>query len=116
MKTLDDELRDALCRKEPPAGFADRVLARARVASSDSSREVHVITPRVKRAEPPFMLWAAAAVLVMTIGSGLQYLAIQKQHDERARGEAAKEQVVQALRLAGSKLQLVQTKIRESGS
>jgi hypothetical protein len=46
-------------------------------------------------------------------GGGIQYRTEQAERAraERARGEAAGQQVVLALQIAGSKLQLVQTKI-----
>ena len=56
----------------------------------------------------PFVQWAAAAALVAAVAGGVNYIAKQ---EERAEGEAAKERVVLALHIAGSKLQLVQTRI-----
>lgn len=105
MRNMDDELRSALRREEPPEGFADRVLRRA------ARRQ-----DRRRLASRPFMRWAAAAMVVASIAGGVQYRAVQQAREERIRGEAAKEQVVQALRIAGSKLQLVQTRIKEIGS
>ncbi len=97
MKNLDDELTNALRREEPPAGFADRVLSR--VAKQP------VVEKRL-----PFLQWAAAAALVAAVAGGLNHVAKQK---ERAEGEAAKDRVVQALHIAGSKLQLVQARINQ---
>lgn len=105
MRNLDDELRNALRREEPPAGFADRVIERAA-----RGRAQH------RQANRPFVRWAAAAAIVAALGGGVQYRVAQKEREERLRGEAAKEQVVQALRIAGSKLQLVQAKVKEIGS
>src|SRR5688572_26785418 len=104
MRNMDDELRNAFRREEPPEGFADRVLQRARG---------QVRQPQTTR---PFMRWAAAAIIVASVAGGVQYRAVQQAREERIRGEAAKEQVIQALRIAGSKLQLVQAKIKEIGS
>ena len=56
----------------------------------------------------PFIQWAAAAALVVALAGGVDYIAKQ---EERAEGEAAKERVVLALHIAGSKLQLVQSRI-----
>jgi anti-sigma factor RsiW len=104
MKNLDDELRSVLRREEPPAGFADRVLQRA--ARRQPKRATNGV----------FVRWAAAAMIVGAVAGGFQYREVQKEREERLRGEAAKEQVVQALRIAGSKLHLVQAKIKEIGS
>ena len=107
MNELDDELRKALRREDPPAGFAERVMRR--VKEQQPTRQAPVT-------QPSFMRWAAAAVLVAALGGGYQYRAVQKAREERARGEAAKEQVMQALRIAGAKLQLVQATVKEIGS
>ena len=118
MNELDDELRRVLRREDPPAGFAERVMERVNEKQPACPERVE----RVERARlapaarPWVMRWAAAAVLVAALGGGYQYRAVQKARDERARGEAAKEQVMQALRLAGAKLQLVQATVKEIGS
>jgi hypothetical protein len=93
MKDLDGELRHALRREEPPAGFAERVMRKT------------APTPKLS-----FVHWAAAAALVAAVAGGFDYIAKEK---ERAEGEAAKDRVVLALQIAGSKLQLVQTKINQ---
>jgi len=105
MRNMDDELRIALRREEPPEGFADRVLQRAARGPLEQ-----------RQASRPFLRWAAAAAVVAALAGGFQYRAVQQAREERIKGEAAKEQVVQALRIAGSKLHLVQAKIREIGS
>ena len=100
MEDVAEQLRNALRRKEPPAGFAERVLGQVAYVERRSTRS----TLRVG-------YWAAAAALVAAMAGGIQYRAIQK---ERAEGEAAKARVVLALHIAGSKLQLVQTKINRT--
>jgi hypothetical protein len=117
MKNLDDELRNALRREEPPAGFADRVLSRvaehpehAQMRGPDPthvSRSASVETAST-RSKLSFTHWAAAAALVAAVAGGFDYLAKQK---ERAEGEAATARVMLGLQIAGTKLQLVQTKI-----
>ena len=107
MNELDDELRRVLRREDPPAGFADRVMHRIGETRVDE---------HVPMAAQSAWRWAAAAVLVATLGGGLQYRTIQKEREERARGEAAVAQVMDALRLAGSKLQKVQATVKEIGS
>lgn len=117
MKSLDDDVRQALRRKDPPAGFADRVLSRVSASASEPSVKTGMQPmAHAHSATRPVMRWVAAAVLVAAIAGGFQYRAIQQQREERLRGEAAKEQVVQALRIAGNKLQLVQMTVREGGS
>jgi hypothetical protein len=131
MRKVDNELKNALRRKEPPAGFAERVLERVDASRLPSTSlrpgkpdptydyQAHdAQTYRPRTWDPPlggltrhmsFVRWAAAAAVVVALaGEGLQYRALQR---ERAEGEAAKARVMLALHIASSKLQLVQTKI-----
>jgi anti-sigma-K factor RskA len=95
IKDVDRELTKALRREDPPAGFAERVLRRA------TTREGSLH-------EAGFFRLAAAAAIVAAVAGGFEYRAMQR---ERAEGEAAKARVVLALQIAGSKLQLIQSKI-----
>ena len=90
MDWLEAELKQALERKQPSPGFDERVAAAA-------------------RRRPPLYQWhrrwlaAAAAILVITgVGVGYRY----------HQGQVAKEQVMLAMRLAGSKLNRVQTQMK----
>jgi hypothetical protein len=114
MKELDDELRAALRRQDPPAGFANRVLQRA----SGPARHARAVRPDPvsTTAWRTFMRWAAAAAVVAALAGGMQYRTVLHEREERARGEAAKEQVLVALRIAGGKLHVVQARIKEIGS
>jgi hypothetical protein len=83
MDWLEQELTQALERKEPAAGFDGRVRAR-----------MH---------RGPRRLAIAATILVM-IGAGEAW----RQHQ----GQLAKEQVMTAMRIAGSKLNRVQMQLK----
>ena len=83
MDWLEQELAMALARKEPAAGFDGRVRAR-----------MH---------RRPRWLAIAATILVM-MGAGEAW----RQH----RGQLAKEQVMTAMRIAGSKLNRVQMQLK----
>ncbi len=86
MREFEDELRSALRRQEPPAGFADRVLARTRPKGARRS-------------------WVAAAIaagLLLSLG-GFEY----RQYE----GRKAKRELLLALEIAGSKLSIAQAKI-----
>ena len=79
---LDEELKLALRRKEPPPGFRERVLAATK-------------RPRQTWHRP----LAAAALLALVIGgTTARYI------EQRREGERAKEQVLQALRITSQKL------------
>jgi hypothetical protein len=86
MREFEDELRSALRRQEPPAGFANRVLARTRPKGTRRS-------------------WVAAAIaagLLLSLG-GFEY----RQYE----GRKAKRELLLALEIAGSKLSIAQAKI-----
>ncbi len=85
--SLDDELRMALSRVEPPSGFAKRVTLRA----------------RTRRRFYRFAAWGIAAAAVV-MAAGLHY---QRQRE----GERAKEQAMIALRVAAREIQTVQAKL-----
>jgi hypothetical protein len=86
MDRLEQELKDALRRQDPPAGFADRVARR--------------VAPQT--AYPRW--WAGAAAAVVLVGAGFGY--------RQYRGEMAKEQVMQAFKIAAVKVNRIQTQVR----
>ncbi len=89
---LDDELRAALRREDPPPGFAARVVARAQ---SKPSRKSPV--PRVAWA------LAMAATLVVGFFAASEYRQI--------RGERAAREAVIALRITAEKLNMTRDKV-----
>jgi hypothetical protein len=99
---MDEDLRRALRRVEPPQGFAERVLASTKSAA----------TPKALRqttsGAAPFRLAIAATLAVATIGGGLWYRAEERQ---RQQGEEAKRQVMQSLNIAGGKLHAIAIKV-----
>jgi hypothetical protein len=89
MDWLEQELRQALERKEPSPGFAARVAAASR--------------PR-----RPFLAarWlGVAASVVVIFGGGLAY-----RHHE---GVVAKERVMLAMRITAGKLNRIETRVKE---
>ena len=100
---MHDELRDALRRVDPPAGFANRVLERAnRLAKPEpaSPKPARWFTTRVKAG-------AIAATLVVAITGGLWYRA----EERRKEGEEAKRQVLLSLSITAGKLKSIESKI-----
>jgi hypothetical protein len=104
MKRMEDELRQALQRHSPPEGFAERLLAEAarRPAGAKGRRAFGWSAWR----------WASVAALVLAMIAGVRY---QSQRMEAARGMAAKEQLVLALRITAAELQFVEEKVLEIG-
>jgi hypothetical protein len=91
MDWLEQELKTALGRKDPPAGFAERVIRQAAGG----------------RAAYRWSRWlAAAAAVVLVAGAGMGY--------RQYRGEVARERVMQAFRIASVKVNHIQTHVREA--
>jgi hypothetical protein len=105
---LDEVMKSALRRQEVPDGFAERVLARLAAQSSPQ-------TP-VRRESwlrffsRPLVRWAALAAAATAMILGVHLYNLRR---ERAEGEAAKQRLMLALRIAGSKLQLAKAKVNE---
>jgi hypothetical protein len=84
MDWLEEELKRALAREEPPSGFEFRVWRRLR-------RKI------------PWWLAAAAALTLLAGGTEAWHW---------RRGQVASRQVMLAMRIAGGKLNLVQMRLR----
>ena len=95
MMDFEDQLRDALGRKEPPDGFAERVAAR--IERSHSRR--NYLKP-----------WAAGC-LAASLLAGACGLKQFEDRRNRERGQAARAQLLQALEITGSKLQRIQKRV-----
>jgi hypothetical protein len=97
MTPFEEQLKQALARQEPSEDFTARVLA------------------KVSSQRPPatarFWQWAAiaAATLIIAGSAGFEH-----QYQQIRRGEVAKQQLLTALRIAGTKLQFAQTRVQES--
>jgi len=87
MDWLDDELKRAFERQQPPPGFAARTIARA-------AQGWRLQFPR----------WAVAAAAVLAIaGAGYGYRC--------RRGEEAKQEVLLAFRITATKVNHIQTEV-----
>jgi len=97
MTPVDEDLKAALARKEPPRGFAERVL-------EGIQRQQQPAGPGMTRGWWFSKAWAwrlaplAAALLLVTGG------AMYREHERAVRGQAAKQELLTAVRIAGSKL------------
>jgi hypothetical protein len=89
---LDDELRSAMRREDPPLGFTQRVVTRAQ------SKPVQ--KPAMVR-----MIWAAglAAMLVIGFTAASEY--------RQVKAERAASQAVVALRITAAKLNMTRDKV-----
>lgn len=91
MDWLEQELKQALARKEPDPGFESRVR----------SRRVRTMPGMMPRTMSRWV--GIAAMLAVGIAAGEGY--------RRHQGQIAKEQVMTAMRIAGDRLNRVQTQL-----
>jgi hypothetical protein len=96
---LENDLKRALRRESPPAGFAGRVMQRI------ERTETHRTRPAWWRAA------AASVALVAALGGYTAHRVL-----EQRRGEYAKEQVLEAMRIASEKVRYAQEEARAIGS
>ena len=94
----EEELKQALKRKEPSPDFAARVVGAAAAGRG-------VVEIRRPAGVAPRWLPVAAAVLVIA-GGGVAY----REHQ----GRVAKEQVMTAMRITAGKLNRIQAHVREA--
>ncbi|MCC7175424.1 MAG: hypothetical protein IT159_09535 [Bryobacterales bacterium] len=106
MDRLEDALREALRREAPPQGFAERVVARNAVLGKKGTWDVL----RGWLAPGPAK-WAAAAALAIVLLAGIQHTSELRR---RARGEAARDQVLTALRITAVKLEQARAKVEKT--
>lgn len=98
MTPFEEQLRQAMARREPSKDFASRVLAKSRDPERRSKgRKYRLWLERVR-------LWrlipVLAAFLVMTGG------ALYREHERAIQGEQAKQKLLIAMQIAGSKLRV----------
>ena len=109
MNYSDQELKGALRRCEPSGGFTERVLTR--IAAEEAAQSAPQRESWLRFFTQSLVRWASVAALGSAlIAGGIHYRNVQR---ERAEGEAAKQQLMLALRIAGSKLQLAKAKVNE---
>jgi hypothetical protein len=110
---LERELKKALEPAEPPDGFAERVMAR--VAAGEREKGVGGDSSWWKGLfESRGLRWALTGALCVSIAAGGIFY--RHEQDRRAAGEQAKEQLMMALRLTASKLQLAQSEVQQINS
>jgi hypothetical protein len=96
---LENDLKRALRRESPPPGFAGRVMQR-------------IEHGEVQRTRPAWWRAAAASVALAALLGGYTAHRVVEQR----RGEQAKEQVLEAMRIASEKMRYAQEEARSIGS
>jgi hypothetical protein len=96
MTRFEEQLKQALTRQDPPENFNARVLTAVEERRVRSSTGVWQWWARWAHSWQ--LAPALAALLALSVG------AIYQEHQRSARGEAAKEKLLIAMRVAGAKL------------
>lgn len=103
MNDFEEQLKQALSRREPASDFAERVLA---IAGSQSRPAAGVrLRLWFHRTRAWRLVPVMAALLMVTGGT------VYEQHQRATRGEAAKEKLLVAMRIAGFTLHRAQHRI-----
>ncbi len=104
--SLDDRLRDAFRRQDPPEGFAERVRERISQEPIAPAKDVRrkVKTPLGR----PRFRWMWPASAFAALASVLVSVAIANRRMEE---ERAGRQAIQALQIASEKLNLVRSQV-----
>jgi hypothetical protein len=106
MDEIEKALKTALQREPAPSGFADQVLRKA------SMRSMPVVPPVFPPLVPWWRMfpvrWAVAGVVVVAcmVGGVAEHA-----RQQRIRGEQARQKVLLALRITGTKLRQVQRQV-----
>ena len=104
---FEAELTLAMQHVDAPAGFADRVLAKA--AEAEPRRAKILMMPRRVQA------WAGGAIAAVLLAGAF---GIQQQHERRQRAEEAaraQQQYEQALQITGETLDHVRMQLQQAG-
>ncbi len=107
MSRLEDELRQAMRRKDPGEDFTRRVLAALERAPEPKPGWRERLRAAFRL--PSLRLATAGALAVLVVVGGAEY----REMRNRAEGEAAKQQLLVAMRIAGAKVHATQMKVLE---
>lgn len=99
MDPFEQDFRESLSREPAPDWFAGRVMARVREER-----------PRLRPGPGlGWLRWAVAVAMLVVVFAGVRFDQIRR---ERIAGEQAKEQLMLALQVTGSKLHMAQVRVR----
>ncbi|MBL0156621.1 MAG: hypothetical protein IPP47_05895 [Bryobacterales bacterium] len=97
MDPLENDFREALSREPAPDWFAERVMARVREQKPQPKQSLG------------WLRWAAAVAMVVVVIGGVRFDQVRR---ERLAGEQAKQQLMLALQVTGSKLHMAQVRVQ----
>lgn len=98
MEPMEQELKDALRRQQAPDWFAQGVMAKVKAEQRRKSPWLS-----------GWMRWATALAMLVVVLAGVRMERVRR---ERIAGEQAKEQLILALQVTGSKLRQAQMRVQ----
>lgn len=111
MTPFEEQLKQAMARREPPADFTERLLEQVQREERQTAESGTWAWLRGQRTFfgglRAWRLAGAAAALLAMSGSAMY------EHERAVRGEAAKEKLLIAVRIAGGKLHQVHRQVLE---
>ncbi|HET9196510.1 MAG TPA: hypothetical protein VFO21_26715 [Vicinamibacterales bacterium] len=109
---IDDELREALRRKQAPADLADRVLARINEQPAQERQAVPISIGHRRQGmgAPGVRRWLAAAAVLAVAAGGAERYYTQQRAAEAAR---VQEELRIALQITSETLAVVQSKLSQ---
>ncbi|MGJ5816598.1 hypothetical protein [Paludibaculum fermentans] len=108
---LESSLRQALEREDAPEWFAEGVMARVRSEGMKPRRTwlAGWLGSGGGLGSGRWMRWAAAVATVALVFGGVRW---EQQRRQQVQGEAAKAQLMMALRMTGEKLRVAQVRVQ----
>ena len=97
---LEQELQDALRREPAPDWLADSVMARVAAEKQRQRKPEWFGWARLR--------WVAASMVLFAVIGGVRF---EQERQERIKGEQAKQELMAAFRLTGTKLRDVEERI-----
>ncbi len=123
MSRIEDELKQALRREEPSKDFTELVMRRVAAAPANMKQEKlrgNYGWWRILAGffQPVQIKWAMAAgivcLLMFAVFGAYRYREHRRATAEITEGEKAKEQVMLAIKIASTKLNVAQKKVQEN--
>lgn len=110
MDEFEQELRQALERRPAPPGLKRRLMEARNARAQRRSRLGRILAfPLGRPAGGVWVKVAAMLVIAVVVGGGVEWR--QKQVEEQRRGEAARREVMTALRITSHALDSVQARL-----
>lgn len=100
MDRFEQELKEAMRREPAPDWLAESVMARVGAERQKKQKPVWFGWARMR--------WVAASLVLVAVVGGVRF---EQQREERIRGEQAKQELMAAFQVTGTKLREVEERV-----